>query len=85
MPTPTVKSTRDERLAQPLPREVFRAGFIGGSGMDLCQPVEDFLHAPVKDEILRLRQTDRDRLEAAHRAPASFPTTTHSTEGNPTP
>lgn len=53
--------------------------------MDLCQPVEDFLHAPVKDEILRLRQTDRDRLEAAHRTPASSPTTTHSTEGNPTP
>ncbi|ASU60832.1 radical SAM protein [Nocardiopsis dassonvillei] len=53
--------------------------------MDLCQPIEDFLRSPVKDEILRLRQTDRDRLEAAHRAPASFPTTTHSTEGNPTP
>jgi cyclic pyranopterin phosphate synthase len=53
--------------------------------MDLCQPIEDFLRSPVKDEILRLRRTDRDRLEAAHRTPAFSPTTTHSTEGNPTP
>jgi cyclic pyranopterin phosphate synthase len=52
--------------------------------MDLCHPIEDFLGAPVKDEILRFRQTDRDSLEAAHRTPVS-PTTTHSTEGNPTP
>jgi cyclic pyranopterin phosphate synthase len=53
--------------------------------MDLCQPIEDFLRSPVKDEILRFRQTDRGRLEAAHRTPVFSPTTTHSTEGNPTP
>ncbi|MFD6949575.1 molybdenum cofactor biosynthesis enzyme [Nocardiopsis sp. TSRI0078] len=50
--------------------------------MDLCQPIEDFLNTPVKDEILRFRRTDRGRLEAAHHAPT---TTAHSTEGNPTP
>ena len=52
--------------------------------MDLCQPVEEFLSAPTKDEILRFRQVDRDRLESAHRLSAFSPTTTHSTEGNPT-
>ncbi|WP_433700816.1 hypothetical protein [Nocardiopsis sp. CA-288880] len=52
--------------------------------MDLCHPIQDFFGAPVKDEILRFRQTDRDRLEAACHTPTS-PTTAHSTEGNPTP
>ncbi|WP_304452101.1 radical SAM protein [Nocardiopsis sp. YSL2] len=53
--------------------------------MDLCQPIEDFLRSPVRAEILRFRQADRGRLEAAHHVSASSPTTTHSTEGNPTP
>jgi cyclic pyranopterin phosphate synthase len=53
--------------------------------MDLCQPIEDFLRGPVSAEILRYRQVDRDRLEADHHVLASSPTTTHITEGNPTP